>query len=162
MSYSHKKFIYHTVTFCGVGSHAPRVPGTFGSLAAIVPGTLLLYLGGFPALFIATLLVFGLGWYATSQYIQGLKNKDASEIVVDEVIGMWIAMMPINLDLSSVILAFVLFRFFDIAKPWPVSWADRKHNTFGIIFDDVLAGLLSALCVNIIYEQRLFYDLGIY
>ena len=145
-----------TVFYVG---RVPFAPGTFGSLVALPLGYLLHRFAGFPGLLIATVLVFALGWWATAAATKGTTDHDPSEIVIDEVAGQWIALWPLSFGLwhagvdPSVfpypgwIAAFVLFRLFDILKPWPVSWADRKTTALGVMLDDVIAGLMAAICV---------------
>lgn len=148
-------------TFFYVGLLRPA-PGTWGSAAAIPVGYLIHVAGGFPALIAATIAVFFIGWWATIQETRGKENHDPSEIVIDEVAGQWIALLPLSggmwyLDKDPWIFpypgwiaAFVLFRLFDIWKPGPVGWADRKTTAFGVMFDDVIAGLMAAICVIIV------------
>ncbi|GAA5069798.1 phosphatidylglycerophosphatase A [Roseibacterium beibuensis] len=135
-------------------------PGTWGSLAAIPLAWGLHALGGFVALFAATLIVTLLGWWAVARETEGAETKDPSEIVIDEVVGQWIALWPVSYgavfagvgfwDLyPGVITAFLAFRAFDIWKPGPVGWADRKPGALGVMADDVIAGWLAALVVAV-------------
>jgi len=147
-------------TFFYVG-RAPFAPGTFGSLVALPLAYLMHRTSGFPLLFAATLAVFALGWWATGEVTRGQADHDPGEIVIDEVVGQWIALWPLSLGLwmrgvdPSVfpypgwVSAFILFRLFDIWKPWPVSWADNKTTPLGVMLDDVLAGLLAAAGVMV-------------
>ena len=133
----------------------PKAPGTWGSLAALPFAVILHIFGGFPALLCATLIIFFIGWWATIQETRGKENHDPGEIVIDEVVGQWIALMPFSyilwrhdvpsLPWPGLVAAFIAFRLFDILKPWPVSWADRKNTAFGVMLDDVLAGILAAI-----------------
>ena len=145
-------------TFFYVGLLRPA-PGTWGSAAAIPLAYILHYLGGFPLLLIATCGVFALGWWATVEATRGAEDHDPSEIVIDEVVGQWIALWPLSAGLwwmgaapwvfpwPGWVMGFLLFRLFDIWKPGPVGWADRKHNAFGVMMDDVIAGALAAVLV---------------
>ncbi|MDV7141691.1 phosphatidylglycerophosphatase A [Tropicimonas sp. TH_r6] len=147
-------------TFFGAGLLKPA-PGTWGSLAAIPFGYSLHVKGGFPALFVATLVVFFVGWWATKVATSGADNPDPSEIVIDEVVGMWIALWPLSFGLWHAGLSptlfpypgwvggFLLFRLFDIWKPWPVSRADEMHTPLGVMLDDVIAGVMAAVVVAI-------------
>ncbi|QDL92896.1 phosphatidylglycerophosphatase A [Paroceanicella profunda] len=144
------------VTVCGVG-FLPGAPGSWAALLAIPLANLLHVALGFPGFAAVTLVATLLGWWATVEETRGQDNTDPHFIVIDEVVGMWIALFPISAGLwwmgSDLMVfpwpawvgGFLLFRFFDILKPPPVSWADRMHTPFGVMFDDVLAGLLSAL-----------------
>lgn len=147
-------------TFFYVG-RIPVAPGTFGSLAALPLAYLLHRLAGFPGLAIATFAVFLIGWWSTAAYTKTSDNHDPSEVVIDEVAGQWIALWPLSYGLWMMdagptvwpypgwIAGFVLFRLFDIWKPWPVGWADRKETAFGVMLDDVLAGIMAAIVVSI-------------
>jgi len=144
-------------TVLGVGYVRPA-PGTWGSLVALPWAWLLHVLGGFPLLLLAILVGFGKGWWASTVMTRNVDDKDPSEIVVDELVGQWIALLPLSYAAWSMglnvlvmwpgwIAAFVLFRLFDIWKPGPVGWADRKGGALGVMLDDVIAGILAALGV---------------
>lgn len=147
-------------TFFYVGYLKPA-PGTWGSLAALPVAFLLHGLGGFPALATATAVAFLLGTWATGRETEGSPDKDPSEIVIDEVVGMWIALWPLSAGLwlggaepwvfpwPGWVGAFVLFRLFDIWKPGPVGWADRQPGAMGVMLDDVIAGAMAAVVVTI-------------
>ncbi len=146
-------------TFFGAGL-APVAPGTFGSLAALPTGYGLHVLGGPVLLSLGVVLAFFVGLWATKVETAGKDDHDPSEIVIDEVAGQWIALMPLSIGLSMAgaaphvfpwpgwVGAFVMFRLFDIWKPWPVSWADRKETPVGVMLDDVLAGVMAAIVVT--------------
>lgn len=132
----------------------PKAPGTWGSLAALPFAIMLHNWGGFPALLLASVIVFFIGWWATIQETAGKDNHDPGEIVIDEVAGQWITLLPASYiftrhDLPMIwpalVAGFIFFRLFDIFKPWPISWADRKETAFGVMFDDVLAGIFAAI-----------------
>ena len=144
-------------TVLGVGYIRPA-PGTWGALVALPWGWLLHVLGGFPLLCLGILAAFAAGWWATAAMTRGQTDHDPSEIVIDEVAGQWIAILPIShaawsmgLDVLVMwpgwIAAFALFRLFDIWKPGPVGWADRRGDALGVMLDDIIAGALAALCV---------------
>ncbi len=144
-------------TVCFVG-HVRPAPGTWGSLAALPLAWLLHVLGSFPLLAVATLVAFFAGWWATQAMTVETGTHDPSEIVVDELVGQWLAIMPMSfaawsreMDILVMwpgwISAFVLFRLFDIWKPGPVGWADRRDDALGVMLDDVIAGLMAAFGV---------------
>ncbi len=146
-------------TVCGVGYLRPA-PGTWGSLAALPLAWVLHTLGGFPLLVIATLAAFFGGLWATRVMTAGQDNHDPSEIVIDEVAGQFIALWAISypswahgIEITALwpgwIAGFVLFRLFDITKPGPVGWADRRDDAMGVMLDDVIAGFLAVLVVAI-------------
>ncbi len=143
-------------TFFGVGL-LPWAPGTWGSLAALPAAWLLHGLGGFPALALATLVAAAGGWWAIAVAMRGQDDHDPSEIVIDEVAGQWLALWPLSAGLwhggaeawlfpwPGWVGAFVLFRLFDILKPGPVGWADRRSDPLGVMLDDLIAGALAGL-----------------
>ena len=147
-------------TVLGVGLLRPG-PGTWGSLAAL-PLALALHVAGGPVLLIvAGLAVFAAGYWATGAEHARTGAEDPGEIVVDEVVGQWLALLPVSLGAAHVgapvtalwpgwIAAFVLFRLFDIAKPGPVGWADRRGDSMGVMLDDVFAGALAGVGVVIL------------
>jgi phosphatidylglycerophosphatase A len=137
----------------GFGSGlSPIMPGTTGSLAALLPAWWLLQLS-WPWFLLVLTLVFILGCIAGAWVNNRLKLHDPGCIVIDEWVGMWITLAPLYVLKPSVgalwlwfALAFVLFRITDIFKPWPASWADRAvHGGLGVMLDDVFAALWSAL-----------------
>ena len=147
-------------TVFGIG-HLRPAPGTWGSLAALPLAYGLHLLGGFWLFFLATIIVTGLGWWATQQEIVGQEDQDPSEVVIDEVAGQWIALWPVSFGAMfadvdmlqlwpGILTAFVVFRLFDILKPGPVGWADGLEGPTGVMRDDVIAGWLSALVVAVL------------
>ena len=130
-------------TMAGIGRLKPA-PGTWGSLV-VLPAALL---GPIPALLLA-LLVTLIGFYAVRDVLRDTPNQDPGWIVVDEAAGMLLALAGLSLDASiwGVLIAFALFRVFDILKPWPVSWADQQKGAFGVMLDDIVAGALVALAL---------------
>lgn len=98
---------------------------------------------------LACIALFPLGLWATKQILAGSgEDHDPQVIVVDEVVGQWIALIPAALSPVSVVLAFGLFRAFDALKPWPVSYFDSKvPGASGVMLDDVAAGFMAALCM---------------
>jgi phosphatidylglycerophosphatase A len=140
----------------------PVAAGTWGSLAALLAGYLLHRVGGFPLLAAATVAAYCLGHWATRVETFEQQDLDPSHIVIDEVVGQWIALMPLSLGLwlagappalfpwPGWVSAFILFRLFDIWKPGPVGWADRREGPTGVMLDDVIAGLLAAAIVTVL------------
>jgi phosphatidylglycerophosphatase A len=128
-------------TMAGIGRLKPA-PGTWGSLV-VLPAALL---GPLPALLLA-LLVTLIGFYAVREVLRDAPDQDPGWIVVDEAAGMLIALAGLTVGASiwGVLIAFALFRVFDILKPWPVSWADQQKGAFGVMLDDIVAGALVAL-----------------
>lgn len=132
-------------TWFGSGLIQPA-PGTWGTLAALPFGIALLMFGGIPALLIAVAICFPLGLWAAKHFERMVREKDSGMIVIDEAVGLWIAMIPAILTPYSIGLAFVLFRLFDIFKPFPIGWLDKRvPGAMGVMIDDVLAGIYAAL-----------------
>lgn len=122
-----------------------KAPGTWGSLAALPFGWGLAYFGGPWFLACGTIVVFLVGLWASHVYAQALGQADPGSVVVDEVAGQWLALLPVALAPLYYPIAFIAFRFFDILKPWPVSWLDKRvKGAFGIMADDIMAGLYAA------------------
>lgn len=133
----------------GFGSGlAPVAPGTFGSLAALIPWLALRELP-LPYYVLALLVAFALGVWACQWTIRRLGVEDPGLVVWDEFVGLWIALIALPDRWYFVVAGFVLFRFFDIVKPWPVRWADRHvKGGFGTMLDDAFAGLYVLACVQ--------------
>lgn len=149
-----------TATYFYVGYMKPA-PGTWGSLAALPLAWLIFEIGGIWLFLIAIPAAYIKGYIATKVMTEGKDNHDPSEIVIDEVVGQWIALLPVMIGASHAgvssltlwpgwVVAFVLFRVYDIMKPGPVGWADRKDNATGVMLDDVIAGLFAALWVAVL------------
>lgn len=129
----------------------PKAPGTFGTLAAI---PFFLCLSLLTPLFYALTVLFlsVVGIYICGKAAEAVGVHDHGAIVWDEFIGYFITMFMIPLSWQSVLVGFILFRVFDILKPWPISLADKKlHGGFGIMFDDVLAGVFSLVIMHLIF-----------
>ena len=152
-------------TFLYVGYLRPA-PGTWGSLAALPVGWALMVLLGPIGLVAGTGALFAAGLWATRGMIAGQSDHDPSEVVVDEVVGQWIALWPIAFGAASNgapytalwpgwVAAFLLFRLFDITKWGPVGWADRRGDALGVMLDDVFAGLFAA--VGVVLLAGLFH-----
>ena len=150
-------------SFLGVGFLRPA-PGTWGSLAAVILGFLLARTGGAWLFTAATILAVALAFWSISDLISKLgepAHHDPSWVVVDEVAGQWIALLPVVFGAANNgvaperlwpgwIAAFLLFRLFDVWKPGPVGWADRRHGATGVLLDDLIAGLFAALGVIVL------------
>ena len=131
-------------TWFGTGL-LPRAPGTWGSLAALPFAWAIAWAGGAVGLALAASVLFFLGWWAAERVARATGVADDGAVVVDEVVGQWLTLAAAPLDFADYLLGFLLFRFFDIVKPWPVSWADRRvAGGLGVMADDILAALYAA------------------
>jgi phosphatidylglycerophosphatase A len=143
---------------CGFGSGlAPIAQGTFGSLAALLPWLLLRHLP--MPFYLAVLMVgFVIGVWACDIAGRALGVDDHRSLVWDEFIGQWIALIPLlipsllptRLSIWWLLLAgFALFRLFDVWKPWPIRWLDRRvKGGMGVMIDDVIAGIFAAVALT--------------
>ncbi|GAA0714184.1 phosphatidylglycerophosphatase A [Dokdonella soli] len=137
----------------GFGSGlSPVAPGTAGSAVALIPWLALRELP-LPLYLIVLVLAFALGVWASNVVIGKLRIEDPGVIVWDEFVGQWIALAPLLVwphGWPWIVAGFLLFRVFDVWKPWPVSWADRAiKGGFGVMLDDVLAGAYAAIVIAI-------------
>ena len=136
----------------GFGSGlASKAPGTFGTLAALPFWYVLPFLP--PAYSVLVLiLAFILGVYLCGATADALGVHDHGGIVWDEFVGLWIALFMVPMNIWWIALGFALFRLFDIWKPWPIRLLDAKvHGGFGIMIDDVLAGVYAYLVLQLLF-----------
>jgi phosphatidylglycerophosphatase A len=135
----------------GFGSGlATKMPGTFGTLAALPLVVVLSLYSSFNIYLIVTILSSVVGIWICGKAADDMGVHDDSSIVWDELAGMLITMLAVPLSWQTLLAGFVLFRFFDILKPWPISYLDKHvHGGFGIMIDDVLAGLFALACLHL-------------
>ena len=165
-----KKFNYLFVTCFGIGSFR-YAPGTITSLITTVFLFSLFHIINlsYNIILITLLLIFIYSFYAVSNYIKDNDNKDPKEVVVDEFIGQSIPIYLYEISHGTIkdsqeavlfyLYIFILFRYFDIKKPFPVNFFDKKFkNSFGVIFDDVVAGLyvVLTLIIFMIIKSKFF------
>lgn len=131
------KLAYAIATWFGCG-YFPKGPGTVGSLAAVA-----LTLAGVPPGIAAALFFLPAVWAAG--VVAKERGEDPQIVVADEVIGQWIALAAAPAGWKGALAAFLLFRFFDIVKPWPIRLFERLPGGWGVILDDVAAGAAAAL-----------------
>lgn len=137
---------------CGFGSGlTPKAQGTFGSLAAIVPWLLLRGLS-VPAWLGVIVVAFAIGVWACNVAGRIIGIEDHRSLVVDEFVGLWITLLPaLVAPWWAVVAGFVLFRLFDVWKPWPIAWFDRRvKGGFGVMLDDVIAGIFAGIVLSLI------------
>jgi len=140
----------------------PVAPGTWGTLAALPFAWVIAKLGGGGALVIAALIAFVVGCWAARVYMRHGGAHDPGAIVIDEVAGLWLTLAVAPVDGRAYALGFLFFRLFDIVKPWPVSWLDRRvHGGFGVMIDDIAAAVYAAaaLWLSTTYLLPLFMNL---
>lgn len=136
---------FWVATWFGSGLIKPA-PGTWGTVGALFMGVPLVYFTGATGLFVAFLLLLFIGTWASDRFSEATATKDLSHIVIDEVVGLFIALMPALMSIWSIAAAFLLFRFFDVLKPWPISYLEKNiPKGWGVMLDDVVAGIFAAL-----------------
>lgn len=138
----------HLLAFGFGAGLSPKAPGTAGTAVAVL---IYLALSSMPLSIYAGLIVlsFLFGIWLCGKTAEDLGVHDHGGIVWDEFVGYWITMFMAPSGLIWVLLGFVLFRLLDIFKPWPIKWADKElAGGLGIMLDDVLAGIMAALCIQ--------------
>jgi phosphatidylglycerophosphatase A len=136
-------------TWFGIGL-LPWAPGTWGSLAALPCGWAICVLAGHGGLAAAAILVFALGCWAAASVARASGHKDPGFVVIDEVAAQWLVLLAAPLEWRAYLAAFVLFRLFDITKPWPARAIERRvGGGLGIMLDDVAAALYAVLLLLI-------------
>jgi phosphatidylglycerophosphatase A len=142
-------------TFFGIGRLRPA-PGTWGSAAAVLLAVLVYQAGGALLIPLGAVLAALIGFWAVPQALRMTTDEDPSEIVIDEVAGQWLAMSFTVIPLwrhgisildawPGFVVPFLLFRLFDIWKPWLVGRADRQGGAVGVMMDDLWAGLFAGI-----------------
>ena len=141
MNFRDKAAVFLATGFC-VGN-IPLAPGTFGSLLGL---PLCFFLTGIPmaAAILAGLMFIGLAIWISDHAAKVLKRKDPGCIVIDEIAGLVVALIGLPFQVTSVTIGFVLFRLFDILKPYPIRMIDRRlPGGVGIVADDLAAGIFA-------------------
>jgi len=139
-----KLFHYAIATALGSG-YFPKAPGTAGSLFAI----LLVFLFNIPQITLVLLIiVFTILGIWSAGYVEKEIGDDPAIVVIDEVVGQWIALLFIPFTLIPVITAFILFRVFDIFKPFPIDQSQALKGGYGIIIDDIIAGVYANIIIQ--------------
>ena len=130
--------------------HLPIAPGTWGSLVAIIGWWLWLqYLD--PLVFIVLIItIFIIGVFATNIIIDHTGEKDPSRVIIDEVAGQWVGLLILPDGMLYIAGAFLLFRFLDILKPWPIRQMEQFPKGWGVMLDDTLAGLLTLGLIQVV------------
>ena len=160
-----KNIIALFVTMFGLGKF-PKIPGTFGSLATVIILYIFFHILDLSSnlILIGLIIIFVFSFFAVAVHIKDKENKDPKEVVIDELIGQSIPIYLYEISHGTekssneaIIfygVCFILFRFFDIVKPFPVNFFDKNFkNSFGVIMDDICAGfyvVLSLICFMVL------------
>ena len=133
---------------------SPKAPGTFGTLAAFPLAYVLLFLP--PELYMLAVLFFtAFSVWVCSLYELTIQKHDSQEIVIDEVVGYLIALTWLPQTPLVFIMAFLIFRFLDILKPFPISWIDKNiKGGLGVVADDVAAGIITNILLHWLIENK--------
>lgn len=152
----------------GLGSGLPkRAAGTWGTVGGLLVGIPLVKLGFLPFLLIIVIMSVA-GYFICGHTSELMGVHDDPHIVFDEWVGMWIVLLPLSywgidfdwMTVVEVVLAFALFRLFDILKPFPISWADKKvSGGVGIMLDDILAGLMALVIMGLLMAMGIHQHL---
>lgn len=149
----HKAPAFWLAVFFGSGLLRPA-PGTWGSFAALIIGIWMVQTFDLSIFLTAIVIVSIAGTFAINSIEKQSGIHDAPEIVIDEVAGMWLAMIPFYFMEPTwwgFATAFLLFRLFDIIKPWPIGWLDKRvSGGFGVMIDDIVAGIFALIGINIL------------
>lgn len=148
---------FATAGFIGL---MPKAPGTFGTLVAVPIAFLLAQLG--PNLYLlATALLIVFAIWISELYERALGSHDSKEIVIDEVVGYLVAFTWLPMTWMSLVAAFIVFRIFDILKPYPISVLDRRvKGGLGVVVDDLAAGLLTSLILQAVASRTPWLGAG--
>ena len=138
----------HLLAFGFGAGLSPKAPGTMGTVVAVLIYLVLPNMP--PTIYVGLILLsFVFGIWICGKTAEDLGVHDHGGIVWDEFVGYWVTMFMAPSGLFWVLLGFVLFRLLDIFKPWPIKWADKElAGGLGIMLDDVLAGIMAALCMK--------------
>ena len=144
-----------TLFFVG---QAKIAPGSIASLLTTIVFYMFVMKLDYIILVITIFVISILSFFAIHVYTTDFKEKDRSEIVIDEVVGQFVALSPLLFfeekfppEIYTCFMSFIFFRFFDIVKPYPIYLFDRMNSTFGVIFDDILAGIFSAFLLTLTF-----------
>lgn len=135
----------------GFLGYLPLAPGTFGA----VLGVLVTYYCNFAIRFLLSVVLFVLGGILCQKAEAFFKKKDASHIVIDEVVGFMITMLWVPVTVQNLFCGFLLFRFFDVLKPYPIHVIDsHMKNGWGVMLDDVLAGVYGNIILQLVLKTQ--------
>jgi len=142
------KTVVRLVSTFFYAGYVPKISGTVGSLAGLLFFLLVNY--SLPVTIISLLVLTGASLLVIKKAEELFGKKDSRRIVIDEVIGMMIALLFVPMKAVFVALAFVFFRIFDIAKPFPIKRVEKMESPWGVVLDDVLAGIYANLAVQLV------------
>jgi phosphatidylglycerophosphatase A len=148
--------IYKIIATAGGLGYAPKAPGTLGALGAFVIALIGINFSNFDIIFLTLSIIFTILGVFVSDKLESEWGSDPSRIVIDEVIGYWISILFLPKTFTVLIVGFIFFRFFDIVKPLGIRKLDNLKNGWGVMLDDVLAGIYSNLVLQVLIHFKLF------
>jgi phosphatidylglycerophosphatase A len=143
-----KLFSKITATFFGVG-YFPVAPGTLSSAIIVLLYKFFLYRLSWPIYLFLFFVLFALGTFVSNVYSRMLKKEDPRSIVIDEITGQFIALFLLSPQWTLCVSSFVLFRLFDILKPFPINRVETFPRGFGIMLDDIVAAIFAGILINL-------------
>ena len=141
--------IISTIFYIGYSKY---LPGTIGSLLAIPTGILILKIGGIVALLIFIFILTLIALFSIEIYIKEHQSSDPKEIIIDEFIGQLIVLIFTSFSSLAIFIGFLLFRFFDISKLYPVNKVEKIRGPIGVLADDIVAGLMTCIIILLIKQ----------
>ena len=141
--------IISTILYIGYSKY---FPGTIGSLLAIPTGMLILKIGGVVALLIFIFILTLIALFSIEIYIKEHQSSDPKEIIIDEFIGQLIVLIFTSFSSLAIFIGFLLFRFFDISKLYPVNKVEKIRGPIGVLADDIVAGLMTCIIILLIKQ----------
>ena len=141
--------IISTIFYIGYSKY---LPGTIGSLLAIPTGILILKIGGIVALLIFIFILTLIALFSIEIYIKEHQSSDPKEIIIDEFIGQLIVLIFASFSSLAIFIGFLLFRFFDISKLYPVNKVEKIRGPIGVLADDIVAGLMTCIIILLIKQ----------
>ena len=141
--------IISTILYIGYSKY---FPGTIGSLLAIPTGMLILKIGGVVALLIFIFILTLIALFSIEIYIKEHQSSDPKEIIIDEFIGQLIVLIFASFSYLAIFIGFLLFRFFDISKLYPVNKVEKIRGPIGVLADDIVAGLMTCIIILLIKQ----------
>ena len=139
------------ITTCFKVGYLPLAPGTWGSVFAILLWWAFLKNVNIYIFVILIIFSFLIGIVASNIVIDQRGDADPSYIIIDELVGQWLALLFIPQEYFYIVISFISFRFFDIIKPWPISLIEKLPKGLGVMSDDFIAGLITLVLIQIIH-----------
>ena len=138
------------IATCGYLGYVPVAPGTFGSAAGLVVFAAVRWSGS-PALELAVIiLLFAVGVWSANAAERHFGGVDPAPVILDEVVGMLITLAFLPVNITGAIIGFLLFRLFDVVKPWPANRLEAVHGGLGVMADDAMAGVYGNVAMRML------------